>query len=120
MMAMAAPGPVLFAGEETLGLVLALDHGVQDVAGRRVADQRELGVVRAGVLEKYAVDAFGRTRPAGVRGKRPVADARTFGGHGAPRRKRAQPGKALADGQRSEHDGHRPTAMMAAVTMWER
>ncbi len=93
------------AREESPGPVLALDPGVQDVADRRVADQRELRVVRAGIIEQCAVAAFWRAGPASVRGERPGADARTFGGHGAPRRKGAQPGRALTDGQRCEHDG---------------
>jgi len=42
------------AREEAPGPVLALDPGVQDVADRRVADQRGLRVVRAGIIEQYA------------------------------------------------------------------
>lgn len=95
------------AREEAPGPVLALDPDVQDVADRRVADQRGLRVVRAGIIEQYAVDTFWRAGPASVRGERSSADERTFGGHGAPRRKGTRPGRALVDGQRCEHDGDR-------------
>ena len=108
------------AREEAPGPVLALDPGVQDVADRRVADQRGLRVVRAGIIKQYAVDAFWRAGPASVRGERPSADARTFGGHDAPRRNGRSPAGPSPTASVPNTAEMMPTVMMAAVIVWER
>ena len=108
------------AREEAPGPVLALDPGVQDVADRRVADQRGLRVVRAGIIEQYAVDAFWRAGPASVRGERPSADARTFGGHGARAARGRSPAGPSSTASLANTTEIMPTVVMAAVTIWER